>query len=118
MLMLSPVFVEVIKSKAKSGKIYETFLVRESIRTPGVPVSTPQFAGVASTSATAGAISTAAVTAGRYPRALDVTVPATPVLTIVLVDASFGYSFASGVPLYFMGDEIQRPVISWDGSIA
>ena len=39
MLMLSPVFVEVIKSKAKSGKIYETFLVRESIRTPDGPRS-------------------------------------------------------------------------------
>lgn len=39
MLTLSPVFVEVIKSKSKSGKIYETFLVRESFRTPDGPRS-------------------------------------------------------------------------------
>ncbi len=32
-------FVELIKSKAKSGKVYETWLVRESIRTPDGPRS-------------------------------------------------------------------------------
>lgn len=32
-------FVEVIKSKAKSGKVYETVLVRESLRTPEGPRS-------------------------------------------------------------------------------
>lgn len=32
-------FVEVIKSKAKSGKVYETWLVRESVRTPQGPRS-------------------------------------------------------------------------------
>ncbi len=32
-------FVEVIKSKAKSGKVYETWLVRESFRTPQGPRS-------------------------------------------------------------------------------
>lgn len=36
---MSPVFVEVIKSKAKSGKVYETWLVRESVRTPDGPRS-------------------------------------------------------------------------------
>ncbi len=107
-------------------------------RTPsGTPASTPQFAGVAATSATAGAIDSRSVppsvitaanvnvagtfgstAAGRYPRATDNTFSATPIVTAVLVDAGFGYSFASGVPLYFMGDEIQRPAISWDGSIA
>ena len=30
MLTLSPVFVEVIKSKVKSGKIYGTFPVKDS----------------------------------------------------------------------------------------
>ena len=39
MLTMSPEFVEIIKSKAKSGKIYETFLVSESIRTPDGPRS-------------------------------------------------------------------------------
>jgi transposase len=33
------VFVEAIRSKAKSGKVYETFLVRESVRTPAGPRS-------------------------------------------------------------------------------
>jgi hypothetical protein len=33
------VFVEVIKSKGKNGKIYETHLVRESFRTPNGPRS-------------------------------------------------------------------------------
>ena len=37
--MLSPVFVETIRSKAKSGKVYETCLVRESVRTPQGPRS-------------------------------------------------------------------------------
>ena len=36
---MSPVFVEVVKSKAKSGKVYETWLVRESFRTPEGPRS-------------------------------------------------------------------------------
>ena len=81
----------------------------------GTGTTTPQFAGVANTSTTAGAISTNGVIAGRYAQAQDVTVPAAPVTTIALAFASFGHSFASGVPLYFMGDEIQRPVIRWDG---
>ena len=81
----------------------------------GPGTTTPQFAGVANTSTTAGAISTNGAIAGRYPQAADVTVPAAPVVTIALAFASFGHSFASGVPLYFMGDEIQRPVIRWDG---
>ena len=107
-------------------------------KTPtGSPTTTPQFAGVANTSATAGAIDSRSVppsfitaanvnvagtigtTPGtRYPSATDDTIPASPKVTIVLSDASFGFSFASGVPLYFMGDEIQRPVIRWDGNIA
>jgi hypothetical protein len=80
----------------------------------GLPVTTRQFAGVASTSATAGAIGTAA--GEVYPSARDITQAAVPVVTIVLREATFGYSFASGVPLYFMGDEIQRPLVRWDGT--
>ncbi|MCF7673903.1 MAG: hypothetical protein K9N23_00350 [Akkermansiaceae bacterium] len=81
----------------------------------GPPVTNVQFAGQAATAASAGAISTAGVTAGRYPRASK-TIDAVSVTTIVLVRASFGYAFASGVPRYFMGDEIERPAVSWDGS--
>jgi hypothetical protein len=86
-------------------------------QTPSGPAATtPQFAGVASTAATAGPISTAGLTNGRYPQAQDMTIPGAPVVTAVLTRASFGYTFASGVPLYFMGDEIQRPRVGWDGS--
>ena len=38
------------------------------------------------------------------------------VTTIVLKRATFGFAFASGVPRYFMGDEIERPSVSWDGA--
>jgi hypothetical protein len=51
----------------------------------------------------------------RYPVALDVSTPAAPVTTIVLTRASFGYGFASGAPLYLLGDEILRPSARWDG---
>jgi hypothetical protein len=88
------------------------------IAAPNVPSSPPvtnvQFAGQAATSATAGPIAVTGVTDGRYPRAR--TSAPNSVTTIVLVRASFGYGFASGVPLYFMGDEIQRPSVSWDGA--
>jgi hypothetical protein len=39
LFLSSPVFVEVIKSKGKNGKIYETHLVRESFRTLNGPRS-------------------------------------------------------------------------------
>ena len=78
------------------------------------PVTNVQFAGQAATSATAGPIAVTGVTDGRYPRAR--TSAPNSVTTIVLVRASFGYGFASGVPRYFMGDEIQRPSVSWDGA--
>ena len=88
------------------------------IAPPNVPAGTPvtrvQFAGQASTAATAGAIAVTGVTVGRYPRA--VTSAPNSVTTIALLRASFGYAFASGVPRYFMGDEINRPSVSWDGA--
>ncbi|MDB6134045.1 MAG: hypothetical protein JWM59_2288 [Verrucomicrobiales bacterium] len=87
----------------------------------GDPVSTPQFAGAAATSATAGALPTEVIPTpftDVYPRASDNTVPTAPVVTVILARASFGHSFASGVPLYFMGDEIQRPLVRWDGATA
>jgi hypothetical protein len=88
------------------------------IAPPSVPAGTPvtrvQFAGQASTAATAGAIAVTGVTVGRYPRA--VTSAPNSVTTIALLRASFGYAFASGVPRYFMGDEINRPSVSWDGA--
>jgi hypothetical protein len=78
------------------------------------PVTNVQFAGQAATSATAGPIALTGVTVGRYPRA--VTSGPNSVTTIALLRASFGYGFASGVPRYFMGDEIERPSVSWDGA--
>jgi len=81
----------------------------------GTPVTLVQFAGQAATSASSGAISTAGVTAGRYPRAVTVS-NGVSVTTIALTRGSFGFSFASGVPRYFMGDAIERPSVSWDGA--
>ncbi|MEY4245084.1 MAG: hypothetical protein RLZZ245_2669, partial [Verrucomicrobiota bacterium] len=36
--------------------------------------------------------------------------------TIAMKRSTFGYAFASGVPRYFRGDEIERPSVSWDGA--
>jgi hypothetical protein len=79
-------------------------------------VTTPQYAGQGNTSSTAGPLSTSGITAGRYPRASDKTIPASPKVTAVLARASMGHSFASGVPRYMMGDEIQRPLVNWSGA--
>ncbi len=81
----------------------------------GTPVTNVQFAGRATTAASSGAISTAEVTAGRYPRSITTT-NGVSITTIRLKRSVFGYAFASGVPRYFMGDEIQRPSVSWDGA--
>lgn len=81
----------------------------------GTPVTNVQFAGQATTAASSGAISTADLTAGRYPRAIT-TANGVSITTIRLKRSLFGYAFASGVPRYFMGDEIQRPSVSWDGA--
>jgi len=81
----------------------------------GTPVTNVQFAGRATTAASSSAISTAGVTAGRYPRAVSLA-SGVSVTTIVLKRATFGFAFASGVPRYFMGDEIQPPSVSWDGA--
>jgi hypothetical protein len=35
---------------------------------------------------------------------------------IQLKRSIFGYAFSSGVPRYFMGDEIERPSVGWDGA--
>lgn len=66
----------------------------------GPPTITPQFAGMANTSATSGSGSTG---------------PPSVTNGIVLARSSFGYSFASGVPKYMMGDVIERPTT---GSVA
>ena len=84
----------------------------------GVGATTPQFAGVAATSATAGPISLLGISAGRYPLASDKTIPAAPVVTAILTRASFGGTFASGVPRYSFGDVIERPQVNWSGAIA
>ncbi len=51
---------------------------------------------------------------GRYPGAFALTGGAL-VTQNQLKRSSFGYAFASGVPRYFMGDEIERPSVGWDG---
>ncbi|MDB4438286.1 hypothetical protein N9195_01715 [bacterium] len=82
----------------------------------GPPLTNVQFAGQGGTAASAGAIdSSKGITEGRYPRSV-VTINGVDYPVRVLRRATFGYAFASGVPRYFMGDEIERPVVSWDGS--
>jgi len=92
-----------------------------TIAAPAIPTgsgaTTPQFAGMGWTSASAGAIATSGIAAGRYPKASDVTIPAAPVVTVVLARASFGGTFASGVPRYSFGDEIERPLVKWNGDV-
>ena len=99
-----------------------------TIAAPAIPTgsgaTTPQFAGLGATSATSGPINAAlttnpvlGITAGRYPMALDRTIPAAPAVTAIVVRTSFGGSFASGVPRYAFGDEIQRPQVTWSGAI-
>ena len=93
-----------------------------TIAAPAIPTgsgaTTPQFAGLGATSATAGPISTLGIKEGRYPTARDMTIPASPAVTAIVARASFGGSFASGVPRYAFGDEIERPQVNWSGAIA
>jgi len=93
-----------------------------SIAAPAIPVgaggTAPQFAGMGWTSATSGPVNLLGITAGRYPTASDKTVPAAPVVTAILARSSFGGTFASGVPRYAFGDEIERPQVNWNGAIA
>jgi len=86
-------------------------------------VTSSQYAGQANSSASSAAINASAVAnaipafaAGRYPRGYDKTNPASPVTTVVLGRSSFGYSFASGVPRYSLGEEIPRPSLDWKGN--
>lgn len=99
-----------------------------TIAAPAIPsgsgATTPQFAGLGATSAAAGPINAAlttspvlGITAGRYPMARDMTIPGTPVVTAIVTRASFGGTFASGVPRYAFGDEIERPQVTWSGAI-
>jgi len=89
----------------------------------GTPVvTTPQYAGMANTSASSGAINATAVgnaipdlASGRHPRGFNRSNPSSPTVTVVMVRSSFGYSFASGVPRYSLGDEIPRPTLNWKG---
>jgi len=99
----------------------------------GLGATTPQYAGVGGTSLSSAGIdsrglitSTNANTAGtlgsttatRYPKAEDKTIPAVPKVTVLLARSSSGYSLASGVPRFSFGDVIERPQVTWSGSIA
>ena len=100
-----------------------------SIAGPAIPTgngsTTPQYAGVGATSASSGPINAktlagpiSGIGAGRYPMASDKSIPAAPVVTMILARSSIGYSFASGVPRYSFGDVIERPQSDWSGAIA
>ena len=87
---------------------------------PSIPIgpgtTTPQYAGIGGTSLSSAAI--AIPTASRYPLAVDASIPAAPVVTVLLARSTGGYSLASGVPRFAFGDVIERPQVSWSGSIA
>jgi hypothetical protein len=91
-----------------------------TIAGPSIPTgpgtTTPQYAGVGGTSLSSAAI--AIPTASRYPRAVDVTIPAVPKVTVLLARSTSGYSLASGVPRFSFGDVIERPQVTWSGTIA
>ena len=63
----------------------------------------------------AGSQATAVAFVSRYPFAYAIT-DGKPVTQSQLKRSTFGYAFASGVPLYFMGDEIKRPSVNWAGA--
>ena len=89
------------------------------------PVVTPQFAGKGETTASSGPIDTTPGNPNdvgsippdhydRYPAGKQVT-GITVTGGIVLRRSSFGGSFASGVPRYSFGDEIERPELASNG---
>ena len=84
----------------------------------GIAASSPQFSGMAWTSASAGPVSDEGVIAGRYPSASDQTVPSSPKVTAILASASFGGTFVSGVPRYSFGDVIEPPEVDGGGALA
>ena len=66
----------------------------------GAPAITPQFSNVVETGATSGPISTSTDPLVRFP--------SSP--TVTLKRSSLGNTFSSGVPAYFIGDRIERPL--------
>ncbi len=62
-----------------------------------------------------GVRATAVASISKYPGALALT-GGTLAAQAQLKRSTFGYAFASGVPLYFMGDEIKRPSVNWAGA--
>ena len=102
-----------------------TSLVAGDYETPtGDPVTFPAIAGqsqgpnvqsVAATTATSAAISDTGSLTSRFPSQIyrDGNGQATGAATILL-QSELGYSFASGVPRYFMGDVIDAPLVRSD----
>lgn len=66
----------------------------------GAPAITPQFSNMVETGATSGPISTSTDPLVRFPSS-----PA-----VILKRSSLGNTFSSGVPAYFIGDRIERPL--------
>jgi hypothetical protein len=65
----------------------------------GEPTITPQFSNVVETNAASGAITNSASLSSRHP--------SSP--TVILRRSSLGHTFSSGVPRYFLGDQIIPP---------
>jgi hypothetical protein len=71
------------------------------------PATSGQFAGVGEVSGSAGAIATAGPVADNYPSTAN--------NQIVLLRASIGSIFATGLPRYALGDVITPPLVQVDG---
>ena len=71
------------------------------------PATSGQFAGVGEVSGSAGPIASTGPIADRYPSTAN--------NQIVLLRASIGSIFATGLPRYALGDEITPPLVQVDG---
>ena len=81
--------------------------------TGGIQPISPQFAGMGQVSGSAGPLELE--DANLATAALADRFPSTANNTIVLQRATFGGGFASGVPRYFLGDEILPPLVNASG---
>ncbi len=82
----------------------------------GPPTVTPQFAGVGATTSGSAAISTSSTLSQRHPFGNYLDGAGEPTgQGFVLLRSRVGYSVASGVPRYLLGDVIERPLTKADG---
>jgi hypothetical protein len=87
---------------------------------PAIPGQSqgPNTQSVAATSATSGPRSDSGILTSQYPSGIyrdGSAQPVVPAKATLLLQSELGYSFASGVPRYLMGDVIEHPLTRTDG---